>query len=137
MKMSVLEKSECFRAFLILIGTDRVISPQEKALLLQIGKRLDFDGGFCEASVDDLLENKHIPDEPPLFSQKEFAEDCLRDCLRLAAADCEIRPEERHWIMRIAQKNGLPPAWVDDAIERLRQHDESAADGTLAIQKYL
>ena len=139
MKMSMFEKGECFRAFLLLIASDRVVAAEERRQLLDIGRKMDFEGRFCESSIDDLLENKHIPREPPLFSRPEFAEGCLRDCLMLAAADREIHPSELEWVTRIAVRNGLTPQWVDHALGEVRRSSERSGSGSrgLAIEQYV
>jgi uncharacterized tellurite resistance protein B-like protein len=107
MKMSLVEKSECFRSFLILIGIDGKISAEERRLLLMIGKKLDFERSFCETAINDLLENNYINREPPQFSRKEIAEEFIRDSISIACSDDELHPHEKEWLARVAEKNSL------------------------------
>lgn len=67
MKLTLRERSECFRGFLLLIAQDQVVSPEEKEMLRRIGKALDFEQRFCEEAMNDLLENIHIAKTPPSF----------------------------------------------------------------------
>src|SRR5512132_1329656 len=112
MKLSLREKSECFRGFLLLIAQDRVVTPEEKSLLRHIGKALDFEKRFCEEALNDLLENAHIARNPPVLSRREYAEAFLCDCIRIAGADHDIHPEEMAWLTQIAEANGLTTSWV-------------------------
>lgn len=118
MKLTLREKSECFRGFLLLIAQDRVVTPEERELLRHIGKALDFERRFCEEALDDLLENAHIARNPPVFSRREYAEAFLRDCARLAGADREIHPEEVKWLTEIAEANQIPAFWIEEVIRK-------------------
>lgn len=116
MKLTLREKSECFRGFLLLIAQDRIVTPEERELLRHIGKALDFERRFCEEALDDLLENAHISRNPPVFSRREYAEAFLRDCARIANADREIHPEEVNWLTEIAEANQIPAFWIEEVI---------------------
>ncbi len=120
MKMTLLDRSECFRGFLLLIGQDRRISPKERELLLDIGRMLDFERRFCEVSIDDLLENNHINSDPPVFSHSLIAESFLRDTVRIALVDDTIDPSELQWLVSIAKENGLGEEWLEGKIPGFR-----------------
>lgn len=138
MKMSLFEKSECFRAFLLLIGVDRRVTSEERHLLLTIGRKLDFDAHFCETAIDDLLENRYIGNEPPLFSRREFAESFLRDGLVIAYTDRYLHPAELDWLARIAQRNGLSVEWMSAEIATLQKRGAPIAhDATLMIEMHM
>jgi tellurite resistance protein len=137
MKLTLREKSECFRGFLLLIGQDRVISPEEKELLRQVGKALDFDGRFCEEAMDDLLDNVHISTEPPVFSHREYAEAFMYDCIKIAGADRNIHPDELEWLARIAGANGLDRSWLDGAIQKLSEENAEASEWKMKIEAFV
>ncbi len=117
MKMTVLEKSECFRALLLLIGKDRKITKEERKYILRLGEILDFNREFSEASIDELLENRYINTEPPRFSSSAIAESVLKDAIGLAFADGHLDAEELKWLHAIAEKNGITVEWVQQEIE--------------------
>ncbi len=137
MKLTLREKSECFRGFLLLIAQDRLVSPEEKDLLRQIGKALDFDKRFCEEAMDDLLENAHIATQPPVFSRQEYAEAFLHDCIRIAGADKNIHPDELAWLNQIARANGFPASWVEGAVKMLSAKESGMEFSRLEIEAYL
>lgn len=137
-RMSLFERSECFRAFLLLIGQDHEITSEERTLLLSIGKKLDFEHRFCKTAIDDLLENRFISSDPPVFSKKDLAESFLRDCLRIAYADHQLHPTELDWLERIAQRNGLAIDWLGREIAVLQKGRQPISlNETLEIEKYL
>lgn len=136
MKMTVFDRSECFRAFLLLIGQDGIISHQERAILLEIGRMLDFERRFSETAIDDLLENRHISTEPPLFSHQEIAIAFLKDAIRIAHADKYFHSEEIVWLEAIAKKNGLKDEWVGDEIAS-RIPQDSVTSGEFEVGRYV
>ncbi len=137
MSVSQDDRSKYYRGLLVLVGRDRVIDPRERALMLQIGKILDFDSRFCDAAMNDLLRNVHITSEPVVFSQTVIAECFLQDALGLALVDNEIHPHELAWLKKVAQANGLPDGWVEGALERFLTQDRSGSSPLLRIQEHL
>ncbi len=136
MKMTLLDKSECFRAFLLLIGQDGVITRDEREFLLRIGKMLDFERQFLETAIDDLLENRYINTKPPRFSIQEIAEAFLKDAVRVAFVDKDLHEGEFRWLQSIAAKNGLRDGWVRDEVESCKAGNLTREE-TLEIQQYV
>jgi hypothetical protein len=122
MKMTLLDKSECYRAFLLLIRQDRSITTHEREVLLKIGRLLDLDPRFSGTSIDDVLENRFINTEPPQFSRLEFAESFLKDAIRIASADDQFHQSEFEWILSIAVRNGLDKEWVEKELQAFRKN---------------
>ena len=121
MKASLIDRSKYFRGLLVLIGRDRIIDPRERALMMQIGKILDFDRRFCETAVANLLENKYISDEPILFDEQLIAECFLKDALKLAIIDGEIHSKELSWMKAVARANNLSGTWFDKELQNIRE----------------
>ncbi len=138
MQMSQLEKSNYYRGLLVLVGKDRIVDATERALMIAVGRTLDFDPRFCEAAIDDLLRNRYLTDEPILFSMRQAAECFLRDAIRVAIVDAELHPQELKWLRLIARTNGLPQKWLEEEIERIQglKASQSLPD-TFEIQQYL
>jgi len=137
MKLTMRERSECFRGFLLLIAQDRVVAPEEKKLLCHIGKALDFEQRFCEEAIDDLLENAHIAKDPPVFSRREYAEAFLSDCIRIAGTEKEIHPEEWKWLNRIAEANGIPNTWVEEEVQKRVERNTDIERDRMEIEAYI
>ncbi len=121
MTVSLLDRSNYYRGLLVLAAKDRIIDRRERELMLQWGRILDFEWRFCEAAIDDLLENKYLSHEPVIFSDRKIAECFLRDAIRLALADENLHPQELNWLMDVAQVNGLTQEWLDTEIRRSKE----------------
>ncbi len=137
MKLDQLDRSNYYKGLLVLCGRDRVIAPRERELMLQFGKLLDFDRRFCEAAIDDLLDNKYITDEPVTFSSREIADCFLHDAIRLALVDKQIQSQEMAWLKAVARANGITDEWLGTEVQRRRADVAADPLTSLAIQKYL
>ncbi len=136
-KLDQLDRSNYYKGLLVLCGRDRVIAPRERELMLQFGKLLDFDRRFCEAAIDDLLDNKYITDEPVTFSSREIADCFLHDAIRLALVDKQIQSQEMAWLKAVARANGITDEWLGTEVQRRRADVAADPLTSLAIQKYL
>ncbi len=141
MKMTLIDRSNCFRAFLLLIGKDRKITNRERERVLAIGKLLDFEREFCERSIDDLLENPYITPDAPVFSSPQIARSFLRDALCIAMTDEEaLHESEASWLHSIAIANGLPADFISSTMKSIRAifPGAVAANGiTFEIAQYI
>jgi hypothetical protein len=136
--MSQLDRSNYYRGLLVLTGKDRIVDLRERELMLRFGQLLDFDLRFCIAAIDDLLENKHITDEPVTFSNREIAQCFVRDGIRLICVDREIHSKEMNWLKEVAKANGLTEEWLDAEVRRYRDLEGTVdLPVTLAVQQYL
>ncbi len=112
MNMTLQDRSLYFKGLLLLTRKDNVIADEEKALLLRLGELLQFNREFCENTIRDLLNNSHLDEEPPLFSNKEFAEMFLLDGIKMAFADNNLHKKEYGWMQEIAERNSIPADWL-------------------------
>ena len=78
---------------------------------MYIGKILGFESGFCENAIKDIINNKHVIDSPPLFSETRVALCFLRDGLKLAIVDGQLHKAETDWLEFVADKNDLSSLW--------------------------
>ncbi len=117
MNLSWKDKSYYFKGLLLLIGKDFIISEEERHLLQDIGKALGFEQKFIDSSIDNLLENKYIIDEPPVFSGKEIAKIFIKDGIRVAISDKDMHPFEIEWLQKVAKANSLGENFVSEQID--------------------
>ncbi|MEI6153710.1 MAG: hypothetical protein WCQ90_06455 [Deltaproteobacteria bacterium] len=111
MKITVEEGSGYLRGLLLLIRKDSEITEQKTKLMKRIGKVLGFEEKFCDSTINEVLENRYILDEPPEFSTKELAEKFIKDGLTLATSGKEIHALEEVWLKSSAENNGLDVEW--------------------------
>jgi hypothetical protein len=106
--------------------------------MLQMGKVLDFDRRFCEATIDSLLSNAHITREPVIFADERIKKCFFGDALRLAYVDGWFHPMELRWLRKVARANNQSEQWLD-IISREFEEKKEALDQSapFEIQRYL
>ena len=72
MRISLMERSLYFKGLMLLIRMDRKITADEEKIIKRIGEILGFDKKFCEDTISELLDNTHIIDAPPQFSNPRY-----------------------------------------------------------------
>ena len=138
MKASLIDRSSYFRGLLVLIGKDRIIDPNERRVMLEIGKMLDFDTRFCETAIAGLLDNEHIDDTPIVFDDPEIAKCFLRDGLKLALVDKNVHISEQAWLTTVARANKFTDAWLEEEIRSIeKERDAENLPENYEIRKYL
>jgi tellurite resistance protein len=135
MKMTVVDRSEIFRGFLLLIGRDGKVEKKEREILLSLARILDLDRGYVETSIDEVLENRFISTSPPKFSRREFAQSFLKDGIGIGFVDDEFHHKEFEWLISVAEANGITKEWLTNVIEEY-QHQLSGREG-FDLRKYL
>ncbi len=113
MKISLMDRSLYFKGLMLLIRQDRVVGEEERALMMRIGKLLSFEKGFCQEVIDEILTNRHVVDEPPLFSEPAIAHCFFQDGLKLALVDGQVHDKEWRWLKAVAARNGLDQNWCE------------------------
>ncbi|MFZ4622484.1 MAG: hypothetical protein ACOYNS_18110 [Bacteroidota bacterium] len=109
--ITVLEASDYFRGLLLLIRKDGVITEHEKLLVNRIGRSLGFEKDFCENAIHEILENEHVPIDPPVFSSIDLAKSFIKDGLLVAEADHEFHGFEEEWLRTTAERNSIDVEW--------------------------
>jgi len=135
MTNNYLDRSNYVKGLLLMIGKDKKITDKEKDLLHKTGKALSFNKKFIERAIDELLENKYLGNEPPIFSQKNYAEAFLRDAIKLAFVDNDLSSEEFDWLQSIAAANGLTNEWLKNELAYYRSGKHSHESQELEIIK--
>lgn len=139
MNLSILNRSNYYKGLLVLARRDRIIDVRERILLLQVGKILDFDRRFCEATIEDLLSNTHITREPVIFLDEHIRKCFFHDALHLALVDGYLHPMELRWLLSVARANNQSDQWLDSIIQESKKKDgmQDLASISFEIQRYL
>jgi len=111
MKLNVFDRSNYLKGLLVLISKDKKISDDESDFIMKVGKTLGFDREFCEEAIETLLENNYISQEPPEFSNVEFARSFIEDAISVAITDNELSQLEIGYLKAIADKNHVDDDW--------------------------
>lgn len=121
MDMTHQDRSSYFKGLLLLIRKDKVVTTEEKELMLRIGKVLGFDREFCENAIDDVLDNPHLGESCPMFSSQEVARTFLLDGIAISFVDHDvIHPSEKDWLFKAAIQNGVDADWFAEEVYRPR-----------------
>jgi hypothetical protein len=118
LKITLLDRSLYFKGLLLLIRKDAKVTGPEVQLMRRIGAILGFEAGFCDNAIGEILGNRHIVDQPPVFSTPEIARHFLMDGITVGWCDHDIPPSETAWLQAVEAANGLDFAAVHQEWER-------------------
>jgi hypothetical protein len=136
MFINPMDKSNYFRGLLVLIGKDKDISQNESDLIKKLGNILGFNHEFVNSAIKDILKNKYVIEEPPLFSSYNLAEIFLKDGIKAALVNSVLNLDQVKWLQATAVKNNLSIQWL---FIELENHLENGTppEKNFEIQKYL
>ena len=101
------DRGEFLRGFLILVKKDNKICESEKNMTKVFGKHFGFAEKFGEESINTLLENDIISEEPPIFSNMSIAEFFVKESYNIFSQISNIDKRERTWLIATANANKL------------------------------
>ena len=122
MRISLVDRSMYFKGLLLLIRKDREIHQEERDMIMRIGKVLGFEENFCKNAITEILDNKHIIDESPCFSDPDIAKCFIKDGLRLSLVDEQFHRKEFAWLKAVAEQHGLEDTWYEHALKAISDH---------------
>jgi len=131
MKISLADHGLYYKGLLILIRTDRKIDTAEREMMLRIGKALGFEKTFCEQAIREILDNEHIADDPPHFSNPEIARFFIRDGVRVALADKHIDDSELAWLKSVADVHNLDDVWFTETVTEIERQAGNDPESSL------
>jgi hypothetical protein len=135
MKNDYLDRSSYVKGLLLLIGKDKRITDEERDFLHRVGTALSFNKKFIEQAINELFENKYLGNEPPVFSQKQYAAAFLRDAITLVFIDNELSKEEFDWLQSVAVANGMSNDWLKNELEQYQSGRDSCWSQKLEAEK--
>ncbi len=137
MQLNQLDKSNYFRAMLLLSGKDEKISSEEKSFIDALGEKLGFEKSFRKQAINSFFENDYIRKEPPRFSTPEIAKSFIRDGIRLIITDPHLHQEEIDWLVKVALVNGLDETFIYEELNKSRTSEGKENLTQLEIENYL
>ena len=111
MEMTYLDRSNYFRGLLLLIKNNSKVNKDEVNMIMRIGNRLGFACDFCKEALNDILDNEHIVELPPKFSNKRVAQGFIEESIELAVIDNDIDLKELEWIDSVIRENEMEEEW--------------------------
>lgn len=133
MEISVIDASNYFKGLLLLIRKDHKVTDAEAVMISRIGKQLGFEKEFCDTAIREIITNKYIEDDPPLFSSRELAMMFVKDSLAVALSDGILDYKEEKWLRTVVDRNQLSRRWfvkeLENATSQKSNVDHLEADG--------
>lgn len=120
MSIPVQDKSSYLKGLLIIAKRDKKLSGSEEEILINIAKKLGFSTDFYEYTIQNLLTNEYLSEEPVQFSEKKIARSFVIDGLRLANSDNHLHDDEVNWLKQTALHNNLDSEWFDEKLIELK-----------------
>lgn len=99
------DRSEFLRGFSIIIRKNDSGHNDEKTMFLSIGKYFGFEKEFCEYSLEHLMINKYIPEDPAIFSAKPVAEFFVNDVVKIMLHTNSMSDIAKEWLKKTAEAN--------------------------------
>ncbi len=137
MQMTLADRSNYFKGLLLLARKDNIIADEEKEMLLRLGELLQFNREFCERTIFNLLNNPHLDETPPTFSNKKCAELFLIDAIKVAFADHDLHKKEYTWMQEIAIQNGISCDWLDARISDFLNEENKVQQNKFEIEGFV
>ena len=94
MQIPQLDRSNYLKGLLITARKDEQLTDSEKNMIRKLSERLGFSIDFFEETINNLLENKYIKDDPIVFSEQNIAKSFIEDGLRLSLIDKSVSTDE-------------------------------------------
>jgi hypothetical protein len=113
MKINDRDKSSYLKGLLILAKRDKILAESEEQIIIDIASRLGFSSDFYEYTLNNLLENEFLSEEPVHFSDKKIAQSFIVDGLSLAHSDNHLDKREIGWLQDTAIKNKIDVDWFN------------------------
>lgn len=120
MEISLVDRSNYLKGLLITAKKDQQLTETEKGIIKQFSNRLGFSHEFYEETINNLLTNNYINEDPIKFSDTIIAKSFIEDALRLILADEVFSESEIHWLRETAKINSITPEWIDKKFKDLK-----------------
>lgn len=105
------ERKSHFKNLIGLAATDGNIGPNERELILQIGKRI----GMTKKEVESVLKSGNIAFSPPETPEERFEQ--LYDLVLVMLIDGTIHQREMDYCLEMAMAMGFRPTVVNELID--------------------
>ena len=110
---------------------------EERALMMRIGRLLSFEKEFCQEVINEILTNRHVVDEPPLFSEPAIARCFIQDGLKLSQVDGQVHDKEWQWPKAVAAESHLDQNWCEALLQATSDRAEGDVEDTLEAERFV
>lgn len=133
MGIPLIDKSNYLRGLLILARKNNHISSIQKTIILSAGKRLGFSSEFCEETLDTILQNHCLCEEPVKFENFTVAQSFIADGLKLSCTGKKITKSELNWLIQSGRLNNVSMSWFEKQLANFKYSDDYSIQTQLTL----
>lgn len=103
------DRSEYLRGFSVIMRKNKSNTNNERIMFSIIGNYFGFSGEFCKESLENLMRNKYLSEEPSLFSNTEVADFFIGDVIKIMDQTKSMSSEAIEWLQHtiLVNNSGL------------------------------
>ena len=120
MEILAQDKSSYLKGLLIIAKKDNALVESEESIIRQLAKRLGFSESFYEETLQNLLSNDYLSENPLKFSDEKLSHSFIKDGLMLAYSDNILDEREIDWLRQTADVNNINILWFEDKVREVQ-----------------
>ena len=120
MEILAQDKSSYLKGLLIIAKKDNALAESEESIIRQLAKRLGFSESFYEETLQNLLSNDYLSENPLKFSDEKLSHSFIKDGLMLAYSDNVLDEREIDWLRQTADVNNINILWFEDKVREVQ-----------------
>jgi len=114
-------RSSYLKGLLIIAKKDNVLAEAEESIIRQLAKRLGFSASFYEETLQSLLSNDYLSEDPLKFSDEKLSHSFIIDGLMLAYSNNVLDEREIDWLRQTAELNNINTQWFGDKAKEVQR----------------
>ena len=98
-----------------------------------MAKRLGFSESFYEETLQSLLSNDYLSEDPLKFSDEKLSHSFIIDGLMLAYSDNVLDEREINWLRQTAELNNINLQWFEDKDKEVQRNSIAGVNTEFAL----
>ncbi len=133
MEILIQDKSSYLKGLLIIAKKDKVLAEAEESIIRQLAKKLGFSASFYEETLQSLLSNEYLSEDPLKFSDEKLSHSFIIDGLMLAYSDNVFDEREIDWLRQTAELNNIQLQWFQDKAKEVQRNSIADVNTEFAL----
>ena len=133
MEILTQDRSSYLKGLLIIAKKDNVLAKAEESIIRQLAKRLGFPASFYEETLQSLLSNDYLSEDPLKFSDEKLSHTFIIDGLILAYSDNVFDEREIDWLRQTAELNNINTQWFGDKAKEVQRNSIAGVKTEFAL----
>ncbi len=137
MEILIQDKSSYLKGLLIIAKKDKVLAEAEESIIRQLAKKLGFSESFYEETLQSLLSNEYLSEDPLKFSDEKLSHSFIIDGLMLAYSDNVFDEREIDWLRQTAELNNIKLQWFQDKAKEVQRNSIADVNTEFALNSII